>query len=228
MITAVTAYIPIPGHPRPEVEYQRLGRYLTEIGIPIMLVPEASLEDCWLFQYIAWRKLKVTHSVADNPTKNSIAYHIVQAQKSEWLADASVLAPDADVLVWIDYGIFSLPGLTGEVIREFLVRANNEKAIAIPGCWDKDYTYDDRFPCWRFCGGVIVMPRQYAVPFDQAMKREYFAWLEETNNLSWEVNTMARLERHETKLPIWHYKADHDATLFTNYRLGENKQVYIH
>jgi hypothetical protein len=227
VITAVSAYVPIPGHPRPEVEYERLGRHLMEIGIPMMLVPNATLEDCWLFQYLAWRKHKFTHSVADNPVKNSIAYHIVQAQKSEWLADASVLAPDADVLVWMDYGIFGVPGVTGEVIRQFLIRANEEKVIAIPGCWDKNYTYDDNHPCWRFCGGVIVMPKQYAVPFDQAMKREYFDWLQRTNNLSWEVNTMARLERHNTELPIWHYYADHNATMFTAYQAG-GRQALLH
>ena len=217
MITAVTAYIPIPGHPRPEEDYRRLGQQLLDLEIPMMTL-EGVIGSCWLFQYLYYRKQPFTHSVADNPAKNSIAYHIIQAQKSEWLVQAAMCNEEADVLAWIDYGIFSVPGMSGDIIKQFLIRANDEKVIAIPGCWGKDYEYDDRWPCWRFCGGVIVMPRRYAVPFDMAMKREYIRWLEQTNNLSWEVNTLARMEQSEPELPIWHYKADHDASLFTNYQ----------
>lgn len=227
MILAISAFVPIPGHPRPEEEYHKLGQQLMHIGIP-MLTLESTLDQCWLFQYLNWRKQYFTHSVADNPAKNSIAYHIVQAQKSEWLVDASWQTPDADVLVWIDYGIFSVPGVTPEIIREFMIRANDEKAIAIPGCWGKDYKYDDNYPCWRFCGGVIVMPKDYVVMFDLAMKREYIRWLRYTNNLSWEVNTLARVELYDPHVPIWHYQADHDATLFTNYRAGAGKIDSLH
>ena len=74
-----------------------------------------------------------THSVADNPKKNSLAYHIVQAQKTEWLVCGAMVDPMADVFFWIDYGIFHVPGVTSHIIREFLKRANNEQTIAIPG-----------------------------------------------------------------------------------------------
>jgi hypothetical protein len=145
----------------------------------------------------------------------------VQAQKSEWLAEAALANPEADPLVWIDFGIFHLPGVTGEIIMNFLARAATEKSIAIPGCWEKDYIYSDDNPCWRFCGGVMVVPRQYVMQFDQAMKREYARWLEQTNNLSWEVNTLARVEREVLEAPIWWYKADHNETMFTAYRAGD-------
>ena len=225
MITAVTAYVPIEGHPRSQEEYRRLGLQLLGVKIPLMF--QISLvRECWLYKYLDMHgpDKPFTYSVADNPQKNSIEYHIVQAQKSEWLVDAATANPDADVLVWIDYGIFSVPGVNADVIREFLLRAASEQAIAIPGCWSKDYDYDDSWPCWRFCGGVIVMPRQYVVAFDSAMKREYIRWLQQTNNISWEVNTLARLEAHD-ELPIWHYKADHDASMFTAYQAAEARQL---
>ena len=162
MITAVTAYVPIPGHPRPEAAYRELGQHLLEAEIPLMTL-EGKLDQCWLYQYLHWRKRDFTHSVADNPAKNSIPYHVVQAQKSEWLVDAAFSNPNVDVLCWIDYGIFSIPGVTGAIIRDFLMRAANEQTIAIPGCWGSDYKYDDSQPCWRFCGGVLVVPRQYVI-----------------------------------------------------------------
>lgn len=225
MITAVTAFVPIPNHPRSEEKYRELGQHLLSLDIPLMSL-EAKIEDCWLHSYLMERQKRFTHSTADNPRKNSIAYHIVQAQKSEWLVEAAFVNPAADVLVWIDYGIFHVPGVTGPIIRDFLKRAADEKAIAIPGCWDKDYAYDDGWPCWRFCGGVIVVPREQVIDFDTAMKREYVRHITSTNNLSWEVNTLARVEKNEPRLPIWHYKADHNASLFTAYRASDQQTVH--
>jgi hypothetical protein len=225
MITAVTAYVPIPGHPRSEEVYRALGDELLAVDIPIMSL-EATIEDCWLYDYLMQRQRRFTHSTADNPRKNTPAYHIVQANKSEWLVEAAYHNPAATVLVWIDYGIFSVPGVTGAVIKDFMRRAAGEQAIAIPGCWGRDYRYDDQQPCWRFCGGVLVVPRQHVLDLDIAMRREYARWLDATNNLSWEINTLARVERREPDLPIWHYKADHDASLFTAYRAVEKQTVH--
>jgi len=214
----VTAYVPIPGHPRSEKEYRALCKQLYDLPIPVM-VCDAFIEECWLYRYLCWRKgSKVTHSTADNPQKNSLAYHIVQAQKSEWLHRAAEDNVEPDVLVWIDCGIFHLPGITGRIIVDFVRRAAFEKVIAIPGCWDCNYTYDDSQPCWRFCGGVLVVPRPLIMPFDFAMKSEYMRWISLHNHISWEVNTLSRLERAEPRLPIWHYKADHNGEMFTNYQ----------
>jgi hypothetical protein len=219
MITAVTGFVPIPGYPRSEATYRALGRRLLDCGIPIMTL-ENDLEECWLYEFLEDRGRMPTHSVSDNPDKNTLAYHIVQAQKSEWLALAATQNPEAEVLVWIDYGIFHIPDITPQIVRDFMARAAGEKTIAIPGCWDEDYIYDDHHPCWRFCGGVIVVPRRYVFAFDRAMKREYVRWIDQTNNLSWEVNTIARIERNEPDLPIWHYQADHGRMLFTEYKAG--------
>jgi hypothetical protein len=40
--------------------------------------------------------------------------------------------------------------------------------------------------------------------------------IKETNKVEWEVNTLARLEQCSS-LPIWQYRADHDASMFTAY-----------
>lgn len=215
MIVAITAFIPIPGHPRSQVEYEYFGEQLRDTGIPLLRM-DGSLEQCWLWRYL--KDKEYTWSTADNPAKNTIAYHCVMAQKSEILAIASELPHNADVLAWIDFGIFHIPGITAEIIREFMARAEDEQAIAIPGCWDRNYEYDDRFPMWRWCGGLIVMPRKYATAFDAAMKDEYKSWLRKTGNVSWEVNTLARLEQQGTALPLWHFRADHDASIFSAYR----------
>jgi hypothetical protein len=164
----------------------------------------------------------VTHSTADNPAKNSLAYHIVQAEKSELIADAAELVPGADVIVWIDLGIFHLPGMTAGVIEDFMARAAAEEAIAIPGCWERNYQYDDRYPMWRFCGGLLVVPREHAAALAAVMRDECKRHLRETGNLSWEVNTLARVEQRYPDLPIRWYKADHNSSMFTNYQATEH------
>jgi hypothetical protein len=226
MITAVTAFVPIPDHPRSAEDYHRLAEPLLgmEHSIPL-LSAMGDLEDCWLYQYICDRYTEqdaITHSVSDNPKKNSIHYHIVQAQKTEFLAQAAMIDPMADVFCWIDYGIFHVPGVTSRIIREFLKRANDEQTITIPGCWGPDYDYNDAHPCWRFCGGVMIVPRNYIDRLNHTMQQEYIRWLELTGNVSWEVNTLARVEKLNPQLPIWWYEADHNQTLFTNYKAVEN------
>jgi hypothetical protein len=223
MITAVTAFVPIPDHPRSDEEYRRLGDRLLAMDSKIpMLSAKCELEDCWLWRWLMERPDGFTWSISDNPAKNSLAYHCVQAQKTTWLVAAAQIDLLADVFCWIDYGIFHVPGVTDKIISEFLKRADRERVITIPGCWDSDYVYDDEHPCWRFCGGVMLVPRVYLDRLDTAMKREYIRWLELTRNISWEVNTLARVEKLNPTLPIWWYRADHDQTLFTNYTTTEN------
>jgi hypothetical protein len=225
-VMVVTAFVPIPGHPRSVTEYAQLGNKLLNINHTVMC-SKGDLEHCWLHTYLmdeyGFDTTKFSHSVADNPKKNSLAYHIVQAQKTEWVAMASIADPVSDVFVWIDFGIFHVPGVTQPIIDAFLDRAETERAIAIPGCWRKnERPYDDLHPYWRFCGGVMIVPRKFARDFNLAMKGEYARWLAKTGNISWEVNTLARLEQEDPVFPVWWYAANHDSTLFRNYRGTQN------
>jgi hypothetical protein len=212
----VTGYVPIPGHPRLPREYQELMQKLCALPVPIRSALGV-LEECWLFKYLVQQDEPVTVCVGDNPQKNTLAYHIVQAQKAEWLAMASD-ACDADVLVWIDCGIFHLPDINGDTIVDFMRRVEGEQSIVIPGCWDQGFTYSDDHPVWRFCGGVIVMPRRYAWEFFNAVKAEYIRWIKLHNRVTWEVNTLCRVEERYPELPLWWFKADHNATMFTSYQ----------
>jgi hypothetical protein len=162
VILAVTGFVPIPGHPRSVEEYLRLGEKLLGSDIPILTM-RSELEGCWLYQHLAERGGSTTWSVDNNPRKNTLAYHCVQAQKTEWLAAAEDHLPKwcqlPDVLVWIDFGIYNIPGITPRILQDFLRRADGEQAICIPGCWPKKQNHDDRYPNWRFCGGTLIMPR---------------------------------------------------------------------
>jgi hypothetical protein len=210
----VTGYVPILGHPRPVSEYGKLGEALGAVAWPKQAFYER-VEDCWMYKFLKNMGGDYTHSVGDNPQKNSEYYHIVQYQKAQWLRAAMLDDVDSDVFVWIDYGFMRLKGVTAAVIEDFMRRLD-AKTIAIPGCWDQYPVVTDEYPCWRFCGGVLVVPREFLMAFVGCFKAEAMRHTAETRNLSWEVNTLARLEQ-KTRLPIRWYKADHNSSMVENY-----------
>jgi len=208
----VTGFIPISGHPRAIPDYESLGARLLALPVPMRAFLDDELQSCWLARFLKTLP-PVTHSIHDNPAKNTLAYHVATHQKSEWLRRAAVEDSETDVFVWIDYGIFKLPGVTEEVVLDFLGRVD-DRGLSIPGCWPRG-PVDDQNPCWRFCGGVVVCPRSQAAIFDEAVKREAERHIRETNNVSWEVNTWARAELRG--FPVLWYPADHDRTMFANF-----------
>jgi len=219
----VSGYVPIEGHPRSAEEFEKLFNDLIEvtshIDNPIHFM-QHDIDQCWLFKYLQWSQLSPTHSVADNPKKNSLGYHIVQHQKIVWLCSAAHAHQDIDVFAWVDAGILSVPGITIEDVAYGINAAKDEKSIVIPGCWSRAYakTIPDSQVNWRFCGGFFVVPRNLLADLEIAFRAETIRHLRETNNLSWEVNTLQRLELNSAiRLPLWWYEADHNAQLFRNY-----------
>jgi len=212
----VTGYVPIPNHPRTAKEYGELGEKLS--GAPVRKKAfYGRVEDTWMHKYV--QKLPFTPRVSqhDNPEKNSLAYHCVQHMKSSWLVQAADEDPEADVLVWVDYGIFRLPGVTNQAIYEFMEKVD-DRAIYAPGCWEQGTAIEAAYPCWRFCGSMIAVPKKLVDQFDYACRVAARQHISSTKNVEWEVNTWARVEAKH-KLPIHWYKADHDVSMFTNLEL---------
>lgn len=221
-VQVVTGYVPIQGHPRTAAEY---GAYGEIIFVPLVtagvnckryMVP---LESCWLHKYVSRYKQPPTPSAGDNPAKNTMAYHVVQHQKFAFLLQAAIEDPRPDFYVWIDYGIGHIPGIDPIVIGDFLDRviAQGDDKVHIPGCWPKDPDkIDFRYPCWRFCGGVMVVPRARVHKLYKTVKATALKHIDLTKNVEWEVNTLARAEL-TNQVPIRWYQADHDKTMFTGY-----------
>lgn len=211
----VTGYVPIPGHPRSPKEYGELGERLG--GAPVRKKAfYQRLEDTWMQKFLRGLDYPVRASEHDNPAKNTLAYHSVNHQKTTWLVQAADEDPEADVLVWVDYGIFHLPGMTNQALYEFMEKLD-DRAIYAPGCWNPA-PVESAFPCWRFCGSVLAVPRKYVDALDYACRVEARQHVYKTKNVEWEVNTWARVEQRR-KLPFHWYKADHDVSMLTNLEL---------
>lgn len=214
----VTGYVPIQGHPRSAEEYGRLGENLFGglRGDFIVHPFYETVQETWLAKLIQKLGIDVTHSTADNPKKNTLAYHCVQHQKFAWLLKAAISDPRPDTFVWLDYGIGHVPGVTADVVSNFMasVRMND---FAVPGCWLRNVLLiNDYFPCWRFCGGLMVVPRDKVHRLYKTIKQEVANHIKRTRNVTWEVNSLAVIERCLPG-PLRWYQADHDQTMFTNY-----------
>jgi len=212
----VTAYVPIPNHPRTAAEYGELGEKLS--GVPVR--KKAFYQhpaDLWMMKYINGLPFVPASSKHDNPSKNTLAYHAVNHQKTSWLVQASNEDPEADVLVWVDYGIFRLPGVNNQAIYEFMEKVD-DKAIYAPGCWDRPQVVESAYPCWRFCGSMLAVPKKQVDAFDYACRVAARKHISSTKNVEWEVNTWARVEA-QGKLKFKWYKADHDVSMFNNLEL---------
>ena len=221
MIQIVSGYVPIVGHPRSAAEYGAAGEQLAALPFPKKVFYH-QVSDCWLAKVLRGTLGKnVTHSESDNPKKNTLSYHCVQHQKFEWLAAAATIDKVADTFVWLDYGAIGLvPGVTVAVIEKFLRKVENDPiddVVTIPGCWPVNYSFfKDNNPNWRFCGGALVVPRQLVKPLALEMRKVTLKGIENTGNVTWEINDLARLER-KTMIPFRWYQANHDASMFDNY-----------
>lgn len=212
-IKLVTGYVPIPNHPRTADEYGRLGEQLSGVPVPKKAF-YMRVEDTWMHKYVSKLPFLPRASEHDNPAKNTLAYHYVNHMKTSWLVQAADEDPTAEIVVWVDYGIFRLPGISNQAIYEFCEKLN-DKAIYAPGCWQQPEAVESAYPCWRFCGSVLAVPRKHVDALDYACRVEARQHISKTKNVEWEVNTWARVEK-KSKLPFHWYKADHNGSMFTD------------
>jgi hypothetical protein len=216
-VVVISGYVEIPDHPRGPHDYRALGQQLEAAveaaGVPMVVADHQKVEDTWLARYLN-KPANITHSIADNPEKNTLAYHCVQHEKFVWIAQASEAEP-ADVIVWVDYGILHVSGITAAVIQKYLQCAGDYgSAVTLPGCWPRTDLIAPNFPCWRFCGGLIAVPRPLVKTFTRGATATAIRHIETTRNVEWEVNTLARFEQTGL-VPMSWYRADHDATMFS-------------
>jgi hypothetical protein len=231
-VTIVTGFYPLAGHPRPTATYLELGRRL--LRIPVRKVVWTSAEigaelgrehraagfnafppsDDRFWIHDALRGLP--YSVASqNPAKDTLGYHAIQHQKTQWLERTS-RESESDILVWIDFGIFHLPDITEDLILDF-VGSVRDDAIAIPGCRPRSDRIVLDHPSWRFCGAVLVCPRPLAPSLHGECVDALRGIVAFHRKVSWEVNTWAVAEM-AGRLPIRQYHATtHDKRMLTAY-----------
>ena len=198
-VTVVTGYVPLPCTHRSREQYEQLGSRLLSLCDNAVAF-RCRLKDCWLYQ-----------DGMEAGGKDSQAYHVVQHQKSRWLADAANGRERADgVLVWIDYGVMHNPEITETVIRDFLAAVEKSPPDRITSPSGFGDSFNEPVPCWKFLGTVLIVPVWRAESFHTACV------LERPAPTTWEVNTWAAVNK---QAPDWFsfYEASHDHRLMTGY-----------
>ena len=187
----VTGYIRLDLPNRQHAEYERLGGELVaaaEAGGHQVMIGGGAVEECW-----HWSLSEGAELPLGNPGKDTRAFHGVQHQKTSWVLDAAEQT-DADILVWMDYGLLHVPGITAGMVSQFLDRAARESPrdrVGMASIWGAPFRRPDwQTPEWWCAGGVFTVPRSMAFAWHDAVVDRAVA-LRSEGKVSWEVNTWA-------------------------------------
>jgi hypothetical protein len=218
----VTGYVRVENSLRPPAEYQKLGQKLSDAisDWPLACYYEY-VPDLWLTKFIESlppMEPPLTWSKGDNEVKNTLEYHCINHQKFKWLERACNEDQESDTFIWVDYGIMHQPGLNAENVRSFLRRIRKDD-FAFPGCWPATREpISDDYPSWRFLGSLMIVPREHMrrlVECTYAMTRLHVRLMKK---VTFEVNTMVRVEPYLNGTGFRWYEADHNASMLENYR----------
>jgi hypothetical protein len=227
-VRIVTGYHRLDAH-RSHAEYARLGNQLLSLPVPITFFcdrpdgfltgPTADVMPAgqyWLSEMIAHRPSGIEPRLprSDNPEKDTLAFHVVQHQKTKWLAQAAVEHP-FDMLVWLDLGIFHVPGVTAEGVLSLLERVAKlpTDKITLASIWGPpEPPVPTSFVAWHCAGGVAAVTGCYAVAFHGLVMEEARQLFEESHRITYEVNTWAAAWCRNPHV-FHHYRCDHNQTI---------------
>lgn len=226
----VTGYLRLDLPNRSHGDYVALGEsLLAAAGSPAVVFTDAAvtvyrrpstgptllptrLEDCWHWQLSAGADFP-----AGNPQKDTRAFHAAQHEKTAWVATAAEHT-DAEILVWMDYGLIHVPGVTVDAVRAFLARAATQAPrdrVGMASIWGPPAAVPSWATVgWWCAGGVFTVPRHLARQWHEAVV-ERAVGLRSRGFCTWEVNDWAAAWLlHPYLVRSW--ACDHDASILEN------------
>lgn len=190
-------------------------------NLTIQVVPKSEL--------FAFQQTEAKLPQLRNQERDTLSYLQFGNAKPEFLYRASLLAP-ADGYCWLNADIVKLfrspDHLASRLVytQEALTVAPNQ--IISPGClhpeaikWDTLFA----FPIWRFCGGLLLVPKTRVEQFHTLVK-EHLQNCFRLGALTWEVNIWATLEKDTPGLFFW-YSADHNESIADFPKRHKQKRV---
>jgi hypothetical protein len=211
----VTGYVCLDSQHRGHETYMELGRQLLGLGLPAVSFLDTKIEDCWYLHAADGCSLPEF----GNPLKDTLPFLSVQHQKTEWIAEACEHT-DAEILVWVDYGILHVQGITPQVVADFFGKVGHARRdrITAPSIWGMPRPSSLQWgrPAWFFAGGVLIVPRQMASALNESVKAVAHNVCEMERKATWEVNTWAAVAAAAPG-DFYPYPCDHNATLFTGF-----------
>jgi hypothetical protein len=211
---------------RPIHKYIQYFYDLAESGIPIGIYLDISLKEytqtickeyanVTILDYISIDTNFIPSNVIipqnRNSKKDTVEYMAIQLMKLSLCAKA---ATDSRIssshIAWIDFGIFHM--ITNkDMVKKFLLNYSPPircHKILNPGCWNKGNYNIWNSIAWRFCGSLLVGPRNSWTAAYTLQQKLVF---ENLPKLTWEVNYWTLME----DVFDW-YKADHNDSIILN------------
>jgi hypothetical protein len=229
----VTCYYDIYGKPERFLEYLYLFYDLGISGAPIILFTDPSLVakfrilppsvkvvglslETFELYSIA---MKYTGALPDGRTENKDTkeFLAIMNTKIEFILRASEMCDD-DTFVWVDFGILKISKHRERFINKLKsINTQSFDKVIIPGCWSFGRSCGVNSVNWRFCGGVLVIPRKHIQTFYGHCKNVLtdFCTLP-MYKLTWETNVWGVVEACAMKNDISWYFADHNDSLILN------------
>jgi hypothetical protein len=146
------------------------------------------------------------------PKKDTKEFLSLMNSKIEFVLKASEIS-DNDTFVWVDFGILKIINNIENFINKLkLINEKKFEKITIPGCWKKGHAFSVNKVNWRFCGGILIIPKKYIQSFYDYSKItiDEFCSLPDLK-LTWETNIWNIIEERYFKNDEIHwYSANHD------------------
>lgn len=230
-IIVTSSYVPLRVKHLSREAYEHLGRRLMGAcsnHAQMTFWDPFPFDQCWLYRELPHGNLWETPAAPtpsdryDTPAEY-VKSNIVQHNRTQWAVDAWKQFPDADVVVWLDYGILKQGGwnnnqLTEEHVGEFLdkVAAVNEwNDIPFPGIEGKK-PVDIHGNNWRFCGSTHIWPTKYLMDIHRAYQFETRKFIRNHQCVPLDLAIWPAVEEN-SGLPFRWYKAEYDASQLTNF-----------
>jgi hypothetical protein len=225
----ITSLYDLYGNPEAMRSYLELFRPLAESGLPFLVFTDPSLlplwdvypniriiplplSECELYQIgMAYQGDLPTHR---HPTKDTKEFFSLMNTKIEFLQKSARLTEDS-TLIWLDMGILKIATNKERCIEHLrALHASTFEKITIPGCWSHMPACDVNRVNWRFCGGLLIIPRRFLSSFYDHSKNVLtdFCTLP-IYKLTWETNVWSVIEYCAEKENIAWYQADHNDSM---------------
>lgn len=210
-----------------ETLYEKVSQFMDEYT---MIIPY-KLTDIYMYQYRD--KLKNVKVATTNAKKDTIEYFMVQCHKTEWIRKAiQINKYDSEQYMWIDFGIYQFIDKLNLAYEEkfnkfteslYQIEYQKTDKVKMPGMWNMNacctdmYNYLKLHVCWYFAGSLFGGHKDTLIKFADYTRDRCLKMITEDSWLVWEVNVWYLVYCEHPELFI-QYKAQHDLTIFENYK----------
>jgi hypothetical protein len=196
----VTGYIPLPGQVRTPAEYGELGEKLG--GVPVRKKAfYQRVEETWMNRFLNTRAVMPQAVDRGQPDQEQHPLPLRPAPEDGVAARRRARVPGRRR---VRVGrLRHLPPAGRQQPSDLRVHgARQGRRDLRARLLGQAAVVESAIPCWRFCGSVLAVPRKLVEKLHFACVKTAMKHVRTTNNVEWEVNTWARVEKNQAPVAL--------------------------